>query len=194
VAGDERDATEWARLLRSSTVGEAATGLAVTNALLGLDPEPAGPVDGVDWLLERAADRAVAVVGRFPFIDRRLRPLARQVWVFERAPAEGELPESEAEAVLPQAELVVITGSALANGSIDDLVRLVRPHATLLMLGPSTPLTSALFALGFDALSGARVRDVDGAARAVMEGTSFRRMTGLERVTMVVPIPPTTGS
>jgi len=185
MVGDERDAMAWAELLRSSVPGEPATGLAVANALLGIDPEPAAPIDGVDWLLDRAADRDVAVVGRFPFIDRRLRPIARTVWVFERSPAGDELPETEAAALLPRAEVVVITGGALVNGSLDGYLRLAKPEASLLLLGPSTPLTSALFELGFHALSGVRVADRDAVAAAVAEGLSFRRMTGLERVTLL---------
>lgn len=185
VAGDGRDAVAWAELLRSAVPGEPATGLAVANALLGLDPEPAAPIDGVDWLLERAEGRDVAVVGRFPFVDRRLRPVARRVWVFERAPEGDELAESEAAAILPDADVVVITGGALVNGTLDGFVALVNPGAARLLLGPSTPLTSALFALGFHALSGVRVTDAGAVAAAVAGGLSFRRMTGLERVTLL---------
>ena len=185
--GDERDALAWAALLRSPAPGEPATGLAVANALLTLDPEPAAPSDGVDWVLQHSAGRDVAVVGRFPFIDRRLRPIARRVWVFERAPVGGELSEDQATAILPQAEVVVITGGALANGTLDEFVGLVRPTARLLLLGPSTPLTSALFELGFDALSGVRVTDAHRVALAVAEGLSFRQMEGLDRVTLLAP-------
>lgn len=185
VAGDERDAVEWAELLRSPDEGAAATGLAVINALLALDPEPAAAIDGVEWLLRRAAGRNVAVIGRFPFIDGRVRPVVRRVWVFERAPAEGELPESEAAGILPQAQVVVITAGTLANGTLDGFVRLVPADALLLLLGPSTPLSSSLFQLGFDALSGVRVLDVDAAVASVREGKSFRQMTGLQRVTLL---------
>lgn len=185
VAGDEREALEWAELLRHADEGAAATGLAVINALLALDPEPAAAIDGVEWLLERAAGRDVAVIGRFPFIDGRVRPVARRVWVFERVPAEGELPESEAAGILPQAQVVVITAGTLANETLDGFVRLVDEDAVLLLLGPSTPLSSSLFELGFDALSGVRVLDVDAAVASVREGKSFRQMTGLQRVTLL---------
>jgi uncharacterized protein (DUF4213/DUF364 family) len=185
VAGDQRDAAEWAGLLRSPDEGAAATGLAVINALLAQDPEPAATINGVEWLLERAAGRDVAVIGRFPFIDGRLRPVAGRVWVFERAPADGELPEYEAAGILPQAQVVVITAGTLANGTLDRFVRLVPEGAVLLLLGPSTPLCSSLFQLGFDALSGVRILDVDAAVASVREGKSFRQMTGLQRVTLL---------
>lgn len=185
VAGDERDAVAWAEQLRAPGAGEAATGLAVANALLGLDPEPAAAVDGVDWLLARATGRAVAVVGRFPFIDRALRPIASRVWVVERTPRAGEWSEADAAEILPQARLVVITGGTLVNGTLDGFVRLAAPDAEMLLLGPSTPLTSALSELGFDALSGVRARDVDRVMQEVAGGVPYRRMEGLERVTLL---------
>lgn len=187
IALDPRgeDASAWSRLLLSPDPGEAAAGLAVTNALLALEPEPAADMDGVAWLLEKARGRDVAVVGHFPFVDRRLRPIARRVWVFEREPVEGEFGEDDTVSILPKAEIVVLTGGTLANHTLDSLVRLVDPATPLLLLGPSTPVTSALFRFGFDALSGVRVVDVDAAATSVEGGESFRNMTGLKRVTLL---------
>jgi len=178
-------AIPWAALLESADAGQAAVGLAVANALLALDPAPADTLDGVTWLIERAADRSVAVVGHFPFADRRLRPVARQVWIIEREPGEGEVGGAEAESILARAEIVVITGSAVANHTIDDLMDSIDPKATVMMLGPSTPLVPRLLEMGFDALSGVRVTDEDAVARGVAAGESFRRLTGLSRVTLV---------
>jgi uncharacterized protein (DUF4213/DUF364 family) len=178
-------ATRWARLLLSTDNGEAALGLAVINALLALEPETAAPIDGVDWLLARAAGRNVAVIGGFPFVDRELRRIARDVWVFEREPGARELHEARAPELLPNAEIVVITGSALANHTLDAMLSVTAPHAVRMLLGPSTPLTSALFPFGFDALSGVRVADAEAVAHAVSAGTGFRRMTGLQRVTLL---------
>jgi uncharacterized protein (DUF4213/DUF364 family) len=184
VPDEHEHGDRCAQLLLSPDAGAAAVGLAVTNAIIALDPEPAAPVDGVDWLLARAAGRDVAVVGGFPFIDRELRPIARNVWVLEREPRETELPENRAPDILPVADIVVITASALANHSLDRFLRLARPAAVRILLGPSTPLTSSLFAFGFDALSGVRISEIDTVAREVAHGVPFRRMSGLERVTL----------
>ena len=183
-AEQDADATTWARMLTFPLAGEAAVGLAVTNALLATSPEPAAVRDGVDWLLSVAAGRAVAVVGGFPFVDRSLRSVAGKVWVLERDPAEGELHADEAAEILPQADFVVITGSALANHTLDGLLDWIRPETRTMLLGPSTALCSRLFAFGFEALSGVRVRDVDVVAAAIAQGVPFRRMPGLERVTL----------
>lgn len=174
----------WAALLESWDAGEAAIGLAVANAMLALDPAPSTALDGVAWLLERAVDRSVAVVGHFPFADRRLRPIARQVWIIERDPGEGEVGGVEAESILAGAEIVVITGSAVANHTIDDLLVCIHSQATVMMLGPSTPLVPRLLEQGFHALSGVRVADEESVAHGVAAGDSFRRMAGLHRVTI----------
>jgi uncharacterized protein (DUF4213/DUF364 family) len=183
------DAREWARLLLSSDPGETAIGLAVANAMLALAPAQAADIDGVDWLLQHARGRDVAVVGAFPFIDRELRPLARRVRVLEQRPAEGQMPESCAGDVLPQAEIVAITGGTLANHTLDALLHHTRPDAIRLLLGPSTPLTPALFRFGFHALAGVHVVDVDAARADVRAGRPFPRMRGLQRVTLLAPHP-----
>lgn len=177
-------AAAWATLLESADAGEAAIGLAVANALLALDPAPISDLDGVAWLLERAVDRSVAVVGHFPFADRRLRPVAREVWIIEREPGEGEVGGVQAHEVLARAEIVVITGSAVANHTIDELLEAVGRQATVMMLGPSTPLVPSLLDRGFDALSGVSITDPDAVMDGVRAGESFRRMSGLRRVTL----------
>lgn len=181
----EEPAEPWARLLRSSEGGESAIGLAVCNALLAIEPAPASDMDGVAWLLERAADRSVAVVGHFPFADRVLRTIARDVWVIEREPTGAEYGVAESGDLLGRADIIVITGSAVANHSIDALLDAANPSAPVLVLGPSTPLLPALFGRGIDALGGVRVDAVDDVAAGLLAGRTFRQMDGLRRVTLL---------
>lgn len=182
---DRTSVSEWVELLESSDHGEAAVGLAVCNALLALDPAPAADLDGVAWLLDRAAGRSVAVVGHFPFADRRLRSIARDVWILEREPVEGEYGGDDASAILGRADIAVITGSAVANHTLDALLGAVAPGTPVLLLGPSTPLLPALFERGIRALGGMRIEDPDAVAAGIAAGESFRTMAGLRRVTLL---------
>ena len=61
-----------------------------------------------------------------------------------------------------------------------------RPEALVLVLGPSTPLSPALFDYGVHLLSGAVVQDVEAVLRAVSQGANFRqvRRLGVRLVTM----------
>lgn len=182
---DSTPAAEWTDLLRSHDHGEAAVALAVCNALLAIDPAPAADLDGVAWLLDRAAGRSVAVVGHFPFADRRLRSIAREVWIIEREPGAGEFGAGEAGRILGGADIAVITGSAVANHTLDSLLTHVAPDTPVLVLGPSTPLLPSLFDLGISALGGMRIDDPDAVAAGIRAGESFRGMAGLRRVTLL---------
>ncbi len=172
-----------AELLRSTSPPEAAVGLAAVNALL--DPVAAGAVDGNarELLCERAEGRLLAVIGHFPFSDR-LRAVCRELWVFERLGRlrPGDLEESSMDELLPHAEVVAVTGSAVSNHTLEAIVARMRRDAFAVMLGPSTPLASCLFELGFDVLCGTVVEDAPAVVRAVSEGAVTDQIPGVRRV------------
>ncbi|NIO72626.1 MAG: hypothetical protein GTN71_27310, partial [Anaerolineae bacterium] len=93
------------------------------------------------------------VVGHFPFIPR-VREAARQLWVLEKRPGEGDLPAEAASEVIPQADVVAITGTSLINHTFEELIGLCRPEAFVLVLGPTAPLSPVLFNYGVDVISG----------------------------------------
>ncbi|MEL0022493.1 MAG: DUF364 domain-containing protein, partial [Rickettsiales bacterium] len=95
--------------------------------------------------------------------------------IIERQPRPGCFPEEAAETLLPAAEQVLITASALSNGSLEHLLSLAR-NAFVVLVGPSAPLTSRLFEFGIDAISGFVVRNTDGLLQAAMEGGAVAAM------------------
>ncbi|PWB78553.1 MAG: hypothetical protein C3F15_01210 [Holophagae bacterium] len=172
-----------ADLLRSTSPPEAAIGLAAVNALL--DPVAAGAVDGNarELLCQRAQGRLLAVVGHFPFTEL-LRSACRELWVFERAGRlrPGDLEESSMDELLPHAEVVAVTGSAVLNHTVEAILSRMRPDAFKVMLGPSTPLASCLLERGFDVLCGTVVEDAEAVVRAVSEGAVTDQIPGVRRV------------
>ena len=80
----------------------------------------------------RMAVRRTVVVGHFAAIDS----LPGDVTVLERRPRGTDLPDSAAEYVLPGADLVVVTGSALVNKTLPRLLELAR-DAEVHLVGPS---------------------------------------------------------
>jgi uncharacterized protein (DUF4213/DUF364 family) len=182
----EFPARELAALARSASVLEAGIGVATINALL---PPPAqlGPeVNAEDVIAELGAGRRVALVGHFPFVPR-LRERVGALTVLEQDPRGEDLPASAARTVIPEAELLAVTATALINHTLEDVLALRRPGATVLVLGPSTPLSPVLFDHGVDALSGSAVEDIDGIVRAVSEGANFRQLhrQGVHLVTLL---------
>jgi uncharacterized protein (DUF4213/DUF364 family) len=181
-----KSARELAEYARSDNPVEAGVGVAAVNSLLAFDESRAVEVNASRVLAERGRGRVVAIVGSFPFIPR-LREQVGELWVLEQRPSRGEHPATEAATLIPRADVVAITGSALVNGTLDGLLALCRPESLVMVLGPSTPLSPVLFDHGADLVSGARVVDEDGVLRTVAQGASFRQVEGVRLWTMERP-------
>jgi uncharacterized protein len=173
-----------ARLLRWGNAIKAAVGLATVNALNQPDEALLSTVDAADWLSAQSGNKSVAIFGRFPFIQDEIRPHARQVWVFEQEPQADELSVSEMAGVLPQADIVAITSSTIINHTIDSILSHTRSDSMIVLLGPSTPLSSKLFDCSIDALFGVRVADLKQVVDSVLAGEGFQKIQGLQRVSM----------
>jgi uncharacterized protein (DUF4213/DUF364 family) len=174
-----------AALANSPSSLEVSIGVAAINALLPLHPERWVDLNAEAVIVERGAGRRVAVVGHFPFLPR-CRDVAGTLWVLEKRPQGDDLPAEAAPQVIPQADVVAISGTTLMNRTFDDLVALCRPDALVLVLGPSTPLSPVLFDHGVHILSGAVVEDIEAVLRAVSQGANFRQVHrhGVRLVTM----------
>jgi uncharacterized protein (DUF4213/DUF364 family) len=89
--------------------------------------------------------------------------------------------------LIPQAEVVAITGTALTNHTLDGLLALCRPEALVMVLGPSTPLSPVLFKHGVHLISGARVVDEAAVLRTVGQGAMFQQVEGVRLLTLARP-------
>jgi uncharacterized protein len=177
-------AHEIARLLLSEDETTAAVGLAVLNALHQPDESRLTKADAADWLSAQCAGKHIAIFGRFPFIEDEIRPFARKVTIFEQTPQNDESSSTEIATLLPDAEIVAITGSTIINHTIDTILPHVRPGSIVVMLGPSTPLNERLFECGIHALFGVRVADVEQVKASVLDGAGFQKIQGLQRMAM----------
>jgi uncharacterized protein (DUF4213/DUF364 family) len=176
-----RQLAEWAG---SERVTERSIGFAALNALIEVDEARCKVLNAEELIIERGAGRRVVIVGHFPFTER-VRSAVGHLSVLEIDPQEGDLPASAAPDVIPQADVVAITGMTLVNGTFESLAALRRPDAFMLLLGATTPLSPVLFDYGVDAISGTVVDDIALAAAAVSQGASFRQIKGKRLVTML---------
>lgn len=176
-----RELAEW---LNSPRILEASIGMAALNALLEVDESGCVELNAEDLVVARGSGRRVAIVGHFPFTER-VRREAGACWVLELNPRPGDLPADRAEEVLPQADVVALTGTSLLNHTFDDLVGFCRPDAFVVLLGASAPLSRVLLERRVTAVSGTRVVDVPAVLRAVGEGATFRQIPGKRLLTMM---------
>jgi uncharacterized protein (DUF4213/DUF364 family) len=169
--------------LRSASAPEAALGLAAANALLGPPDGRLTEHNAEAVLGERGAGRRVAMIGRFPFADR-LAPRCAELWVFERGDGrtDDDLDDDMVDELLPQADVVAVTSTAIVNRTLPGLLELVRPDAFVLLLGPSTPLTADLFRHRIDLLCGTLIVDPAAVLRAVGQGAVTSQIGGVRRV------------
>ena len=126
----------------------------------------------------------VALVGHFPFIPQ-LRQSVGQLWVIEQNPRDDDCPAEAAADLIPQADIVAITSSALINHTLEGLLALCPARATVMLLGPSTPFSPIMFEYGIDIISGTQVVDEAAVLRTVGQGASFRQVEGVRLLTFI---------
>lgn len=179
----EKSALELANYSLSDYAMEASIGMAAINSLIEVDEQRCVEKNASQILIEKGEGKDVGIVGHFPFIPE-LKKRARNLWVFEQRPKEGDLGPESAQAILPRCDIVGITGTAFINHTLEELLRWSEGKF-ILLIGPTTPLTSFLFDYGIQVLSGTVVVEKEEAFRCISQGATFREVRGVRRVTML---------
>ncbi len=182
----DKSARDLVQMAFSESILEAALGMAALNSVLDIDEDACEELNARDLMLQKGENKRVVVVGHFPFIPE-VRKAVRELWVIEKNPREGDLEEREAYRLIPQADLVALTGTSLTNHSLETLLELCDPKAYVIMLGDTVPLSPVLFDYGVDALSGTKVVEADLALRCISQGANFRQIMGTRRLTLMKP-------
>ncbi len=177
-----KSALELAEYAKSENLLEASIGMAAINSLIDVDKTKCVKENAVDALAREGRDKNIAIVGHFPWTPQ-LRQVAKKLWVIEQRPKEEDLPAEAAEDILPQADVVGLTGTSFINHTIEELLNLSQ-HSFVVMIGPTSPLSPVLFDYGVDIIAGARVVNAEKAIRCLSEGAMFKQIQGVELVNM----------
>ena len=164
-----RNLAELSTLTASENVFEQAIGFAAINAHHNRFDLKGNNTNGLD-LIKNEGEQTV-VIGQFPGLRRRVP----KAIVIEREPRPGCLPESAASYHLPNAKYVLITASALINGTLTNLLDLTT-GAYVVLVGPSATLSLLMFEHGIDAISGFVAHNSKALLRVVMEGGTVSAM------------------
>ena len=179
----DKDVLTLARMAFSTSQLEAAIGMATINSLIEIDEHRCIELNAGDLLAKKGEGKRVAIVGHFPFVPQ-LQVVTRKLWVIERNPQEGDFTEAESERLIPQADVVGITGTTFTNHTLEHLLDLCNPKAYVVVLGGTAPLSPVLFEYGVSAVSGTRVIDPETVLRCVSQGATFRQIKGVRLLTM----------
>ena len=188
-----RPAHELAQEAFSTHGIRRAVGIATLNALADLcwqrRPHPEVELRlGVDAFdaSEIRPGELVVVVGAFvPFL-RELKRRRQPYLVLEQDPATlkpEELPfyrpaEAAAE-IVPQADVLLVTGTTLLNDTLEPLLALKRPACRATMVGPSVGLLpDAFLRRGADILGSVRIAEPDAFLDMLAEGGSGYHFLG----------------
>jgi uncharacterized protein (DUF4213/DUF364 family) len=170
-----------------------AVGIAALNALADTcwrrrphpDTELQLGIDAFDATEIYPGDRVVVVGAFVPFL-RELKRRRQSYLVLEQDPATlkaEELPffrpAEQAAAVVPQADVLLITGTTLINDTLDGLLALASPAARITMVGPTvTMLPDAFLHRGADVLGTVRITAPDEFLDLLAEGGSGYHFLG----------------
>ena len=182
-----RSVWEIANYATSPVPLRRAVGVATLNALSALaisrHGTPGGELrPGLEALeaAEVEPDDRIAMVGAFiPFI-KVLKGRVASLQIVDKHPEALKLEErslwvepGRAVQVLGQATIAIISGSALVEGGIDELLDASSGCRKVILAGPTaSPWPPTFFRYGIDILGGIRVRDPEHLLAIVSEGGS----------------------
>lgn len=149
-------------------------GLAALNAANAPDPAAvAGENTPAEALVaELGRNKVVGLVGQFPFVDA-LRDKVGALHLFELRDVPGAVPRDQWEAVLSGLDVLAVTGTALLTRQMGYYLTHAG-QAVSVVLGPTTPLSQALFRFGADYLCGSVVTDPGRVLEGIRVGLPFR--------------------
>ena len=170
-----------------------AVGIATLNALAERSwkkqPHPGTVLhpacDAFAITAPRPGEQVVLVGAFIPFL-KELKRRGTQYLVLEQNPATLKAeempfyrPAERAPEVVPQADVLLITGATLLNDTLEDLLALARPETRVIVVGPTVGmLPDAFFARGADILGSVRITEPDAFLELLAQGGSAPHFLG----------------
>jgi hypothetical protein len=165
-------ASSLGEMILSTDVLESAVGLATINACINkeLKSNVASPLE----TLATGKDDVVGMIGYFKPLVEPIRQRCKQLYVFERNPSgkESVYPDWAANVLLAQCNIIIISGTTLINKTLDHLLELCQ--GTVVILGPSTPMSPILKKRGVSFVFGITVRDASKVLKIVSQAGGAR--------------------
>ncbi len=112
-------------------------------------------LDSSDHIVQLCHQKRVLMIGNLGFSER-LAAQCQALWIYDNNPqniSSHMISSAQLPSISKQADICLITGSALSNNSLKDLLPHIS-HCYTAMIGPSTILSPVLFDYGIDSLHG----------------------------------------
>lgn len=156
---------------------QATVAMAAINSCINCRPLPesviakptaeGGNLAVFEHFLPQMRNQKVVIIGHYPGIERYQSQV--QLSVLEKQPVAEDLPDSACEFLLPNADWVFLSASAIPNKSFPRLAELSFNAKTVLM-GPTVPWLPQLHEFGIDYLAGVEVTDPETLYQTAAQG------------------------
>jgi uncharacterized protein (DUF4213/DUF364 family) len=166
---------------------KSAIGVATLNALSQLiietDDRPeyqiVKEVDGFD-LLKIQPEETLSLIGAFGPYIRRLKMMGNPLFIIEKNPQalrSDEMKyfksESEMPSALKKSDVVIITGTAIVNHTIDNILSFITNGQRTAIIGPTASMIpDAFFKRGVHVMAGVRITEPDLMIKILKQGGS----------------------
>jgi uncharacterized protein (DUF4213/DUF364 family) len=182
-----RSVSEILNYALDPNVLKSAIGVATLNALTQWiiesgdqkDYQIIKDIDGFD-LLEIQANETVSLIGAFGPYIRRLKMMGNPFFIIEKNPQtlrsdEMKYFKSESEMVsaLEKSDVVIMTGTAIVNHTIDDILSLITNGKRTAIIGPTASMIpDAFFKRGVHVMAGVKILNPNLMIKIMKQGGS----------------------
>jgi len=182
-----KSAAEAMKLSLDPNVLKSAIGVAALNAVSqlildsgkGLGYKIIKDQDGFD-LLNIQPQETVSLIGAFGPYIRRLKMMGNPFFIIEKnsqalRPEEMKYfrPQPEMKPTLRKSDVIISTGTAIVNHTIDEILSCLEPRHRAAIIGPTASMIpEAFFKRGIRILAGIRISDPDLMAKILKQGGS----------------------
>jgi uncharacterized protein (DUF4213/DUF364 family) len=164
---------------------KSAIGVATLNALsqlviesdAGLEYQIIKDTDGFDPL-EIQANETISLIGAFGPYIRRLKMMGNPFFIIEKNPQtlrSDEMKyfksESEMPSALEKSDVVIMTGTAIVNHTIDNILSFITNGQRTAIIGPTASMIpDAFFKRGVHAMAGVKILNPDLMLKILKQG------------------------
>ncbi len=148
---------------------KSAIGFAVINSLNKFPEKKESMTNIIDF-----QDKHVAMIGFFRPVAKQIKPLVRKLDIFELKLSEDTLPSYFAKKILPDVDIVIITGTSLIIHTTEEFLPYINKQAETIFMGPTTPVCETLLKYGH--IAGSKVTDEKGIFKAVSQGAGMKKI------------------
>ncbi len=196
-----RKAIELMKLANSDNTMNRSVGIAVLNALSALQMKEQGirgarvmkGADALDVIEIKAGDKLVMVGAFVPFI-KKIKGRPNELYVIDKHPRalkedERHLWRSPASIadIMPKADIVIITGSSMVEGGLDELLAAGTRAREIILAGPTASAwPDPFFKRGVTVMGGISINDPDKLLQVVSEGGSGYFFAGPARKIAII--------